>query len=155
MKLIISNYIDLSAIKQYKHIIKFTKILFYHNFNNMISEKELVDFIELSQEKTKIVNVIYKFAVMVENLDSAKNFMQLISKYSNEYSLIGIIMGEIGLYSRVFGDLFGSKMTYCTLTEPKAPGQIQPKTLVNLRNKKLEEFSKNPLEYHDIKNLIV
>ncbi len=59
--------------------------------------------------------------------------------------MIGIVMGKFGKYSRVFGDLFGSLMTYCSLDEPKAPGQLQPTKLVRIRKEfdPIEESKKN------------
>ncbi|EMN99696.1 type I 3-dehydroquinase domain protein [Leptospira interrogans serovar Pomona str. UT364] len=43
-------------------------------------------------------------------------------------------MGPLGIVSRVFPDSFGSIFTYCCLNNPKAPGQVDLESLIQLRN---------------------
>jgi 3-dehydroquinate dehydratase-1 len=45
---------------------------------------------------------------------------------------IGIAMGELGRYTRVVAPLFGSPITYASLTNESAPGQMDIENTKNI-----------------------
>ena len=91
--------------------------------------------------KKKSPNCIYKFAVTPKNISEEELFLNDLKEISNDYLIIGIAMGEIGVYSRLFGDRFGSFATYCCIGKPRAPGQVNIITLKKIR----ENYSDKPL----------
>jgi 3-dehydroquinate dehydratase-1 len=91
--------------------------------------------------KKKSENCIYKFAVTPKNISEEELFLNDLKIISNDFSIIGIAMGEIGVYSRLFGDRFGSFATYSCVGKPRAPGQVNIVTLKKIR----EEYKDKPL----------
>ena len=62
----------------------------------------------LSGFQKKSENCIYKFAVTPKNISEERIILNDLKEISNDYLIIGIAMGEISVYSRLFGDRFGS-----------------------------------------------
>lgn len=129
------NYLDIE-LDQTKSIFdsikncKYTVIYSYHNFSNTISKKEMLDWIS----KKESLNCIYKFAVSPKNISELETFLEDLSVISKHYKVIGIGMGDIGVYSRLFGDRFGSFATYCCIGKPRAPGQVEIFSLKKVRD---------------------
>ena len=136
------NYLDIE-LDQEKSIFdsiqdcRYTVIYSYHDFSNSISREEMLSWIS----KKKSPNCIYKFAVTPKNISEEELFLNDLKEISNDYLIIGIAMGEIGVYSRLFGDRFGSFATYCCIGKPRAPGQVNIITLKKIR----ENYSDKPL----------
>ncbi|KAA1268628.1 type I 3-dehydroquinate dehydratase [Leptospira interrogans] len=115
-----------------------------HKFDGILSEQEIRDWIDkdfyLKSEKYKsILPLIYKFAVFPNSIHELTKFLSSFRIVSNEFRklnilLTGICMGPLGIVSRVFPDSFGSIFTYCCLNNPKAPGQVDLESLIQLRN---------------------
>ncbi|MBE7413148.1 MAG: type I 3-dehydroquinate dehydratase [Leptospiraceae bacterium] len=110
---------------------KFSTILSYHDFYKSISRKKMKSMIMKNCIPRK--KQIFKFAVTPKNIEEVACFLDDTQFLSKEYSLISIAMGELGIVSRIFGDHFGSKFTYCCLSSPKAPGQVSLKAMNNFR----------------------
>lgn len=108
---------------------KYTKIYSLHNFSGSFSLKEMEEAIT----KTNDLKGIYKFAVLPKSMEEGILFLESVKNLSKSFTLIGIWMGELGQFTRIFGDLFGSSFTYGTLGEPKAPGQMQIDYISKLR----------------------
>lgn len=136
------NYLDIE-LDQEKSIFdsiqdcRYTVIYSYHDFSNSISREEMLSWIS----KKKSPNCIYKFAVTPKNISEEELFLNDLKEISNDYLIIGIAMGEIGVYSRLFGDRFGSFATYSCVGKPRAPGQVNIITLKKIR----ENYSDKPL----------
>ena len=58
---------------------------------------------------------------MPHNIEDTLKVFQVLLQVEDT---IGISMGEIGSYTRVIAGLFGSPITYASLNEGSAPGQL-------------------------------
>lgn len=136
------NYLDIeldqeSSIFDSIQDCRYTIIYSYHDFSKSITREEMLHWIS----KKKSQNCIYKFAVTPKNISEEKVFLNDLKMISNDFTIIGIAMGEIGVYSRLFGDRFGSMATYCCVGKPRAPGQVNVITLKKIR----ENYADKPL----------
>ncbi|MBP7284002.1 MAG: type I 3-dehydroquinate dehydratase [Leptospiraceae bacterium] len=137
-----NNYLDIE-LDQEKSIFdsipnsKYTVIYSYHNFSSSITKEEMLNWISKKQKK----NCVYKFAVSPKSISDLDKFLEDLNLISKIYKVIGIAMGEIGVYSRLFGDRFGSLATYCCIGKPRAPGQVNVTTLRKIR----ADYSNKPL----------
>lgn len=137
-----SNFLDME-LDQEKSIFdsiqkcKYTTIYSYHDFTCSIRKEEMLKWIS----KKNSMHCIYKFAVTPSNFKELEIFLEDLSFISKTYTVIGIAMGEIGIYSRIFGDRFGSFATYCCMGKARAPGQINVLTLKKIR----EDYRKKVL----------
>jgi 3-dehydroquinate dehydratase-1 len=136
------NYLDIeldqeSSIFDSIQDCRYTIIYSYHDFSKSITREEMLHWIS----KKKSENCIYKFAVTPKNISEEKVFLNDLKIISNDFTIIGIAMGEIGVYSRLFGDRFGSFATYSCVGKPRAPGQVNIVTLKKIR----EEYKDKPL----------
>lgn len=101
-----------------------TTVISNHDFKGTPSIEEMVrrmgDAVELGGD-------IPKLAVMPKNEDDVLSLLQaslqLKRKYQNN-PLIMIAMGGIGTVSRFSGEIFGSAVTFASLKNASAPGQI-------------------------------
>ncbi len=116
---------------------RYTVIYSYHNFSNTVSKVEMLYWISKKQNP----NCIYKFAVSPRDISQLETFLKDLNTVSKLYRVVGIAMGQIGEYSRVFGDKFGSFATYCCIGKPRAPGQINTLTLKRIR----KDYEHKPL----------
>ncbi|MCG6166271.1 type I 3-dehydroquinate dehydratase [Leptospira sanjuanensis] len=116
-----------------------------HKFDGILSEQELRDwvrkdpYLDGKKKYEGILPLVYKFAVFPNSVSELTDFLTSFRSIANEYKnlnvfLTGICMGPMGVISRVFPDFFGSIFTYCCLTEPKAPGQVDLNSLHRLRS---------------------
>lgn len=128
------NYIDID-LKQKEFFLqlkgnwKYKRIYSLHNFSGSYSYEDMLFQIQQVRDKSGI----YKFAVMPRNFAEGMEFLGSIKKLSKSFQVIGIWMGEIGSFSRVYGDMFGSSFTYATLNDPKAPGQVEVGLILKAR----------------------
>jgi len=67
---------------------------------------------------------ILKLAVTVNSLEDAFEFMIYVKKLSKLSHVIGIGMGEAGKFTRIYGGLFGSCITYAYIDRKVVPGQL-------------------------------
>ncbi|HSM86113.1 MAG TPA: shikimate dehydrogenase [Candidatus Limnocylindrales bacterium] len=100
-------------------------ILSYHDFRGTKKLEETFDRMrQYPADFFKLVstaNSLYDNVVM----------MKFLEKYSHEYSMIGLCMGEQGIISRVLCVRAGSQFTFgaASVGEETAPGQIAARTL--------------------------
>ncbi|MBP9887727.1 MAG: type I 3-dehydroquinate dehydratase [Leptospiraceae bacterium] len=143
-----NNYLDIE-LDQEKSIFdsipdsRYTVIYSYHNFSSSITKQEMLDWISKKQNAI----CIYKFAVSPNSISDLEKFLEDLKSISTQFKVIGIAMGEIGVYSRLFGDRFGSIATYCCTGKPRAPGQVNVSTLLKIR----EDYNDKPLPEIDFK----
>ena len=132
-KEILSNMINISNMKKVNLIFshhnfkttpnyQFAKELILR-FEERIIEEELNEFEILSKS-------IYKVIFTAENFEHNLVPLTLCEEFSKGYKkVISFCMGDLGLISRVFCIKLGSFMTYASLEEKTAPGQINIETL--------------------------
>ncbi len=96
-------------------------IISYHNFEYTPSFDDLQDIVDESLE----IGDIAKVALKPLEIDDTYILLRLIM---NNENLIGISMDELGSYTRVVGPLIGSPITYASIENESAPGQLDVET---------------------------
>lgn len=104
-------------------VIKASKstIVSYHDFKKTPSFRELLDIVAREKE----IGDIAKFAVMPNNNKDTLTVLKVLSEVSNT---IGIAMGDIGKYTRLIAPIFGSPITFASIGNESAPGQLDIQT---------------------------
>lgn len=125
-----ADYVDIELRTEDKYrskIIKASKssIISYHNFKKTPSIHEILEIVKFEQD----LGDFAKFAVMPSNIQDTLKVLEVLSKVDNT---IGIAMGELGRYTRVVAPLFGSPITYASLNNKSAPGQMDIRTTRNI-----------------------
>jgi 3-dehydroquinate dehydratase-1 len=123
--------IELQTDEDYlNRIIKASKstIISYHNFEKTPSAEIIL--MVVNQERK--LGDIAKFAVMPKNISDTLIVLDVLSQVENT---IGISMGEIGRYTRVVAPLFGSPITFASLDNISAPGQLDIRTTKDFLDK--------------------
>lgn len=88
---------------------------------------------------------IVKLAVMPNSMDDVWKLLQASSAFHEQYRdcpLITMAMGQLGVITRICGEMSGSLVSFAALKEVSAPGQLPWKQLRSL----LEEFHR---AYHN------
>lgn len=95
----------------------------YHNFEFTPSDEELEKRLEILAESGADIP---KLAVMPENRMDVLRLMMFTLKASEKFGkpLITMSMGKIGSISRVSGEAFGSAVTFGSIGQESAPGQL-------------------------------
>lgn len=100
----------------------------YHNFTHTPSLEE----VEKIFDKGKTLDIdIIKIATMVNEQKDLETLLCFTIKHKND-NVIVLGMGQKGIPSRIINPVFGSLITYASLNEASAPGQIPLKELVNI-----------------------
>ncbi|MDE6024376.1 MAG: type I 3-dehydroquinate dehydratase [Lachnospiraceae bacterium] len=105
----------------------------YHNFHETPSNGEI---------RNKLIKMqncgadIAKIAVMPNNIHDVFTLMDAAAtvKESGKTPIIAISMGGRGALSRVAGELYGSDVTFASMGESSAPGQLPVTQLKNIMN---------------------
>lgn len=105
-------------------------IISYHNFEETPDIKILENIIN----EAYTIGDIPKIALKPHTLEDTYIIVKLMMKYEN---LIAISMDEIGSYTRIIGPIIGAPITYASIDEKSAPGQLDVKT-TNQMIKKLK-----------------
>ncbi len=113
--------------EQMKKIIKASKstIISYHDFKKTPSIDVLLEVVRRERE----VGDIAKFAVMPLNISDTLVVLNVLSQVQNT---VGIAMGDIGRYTRVIAPLFGSPITFASIDNKSAPGQLDIRSTKNI-----------------------
>jgi 3-dehydroquinate dehydratase-1 len=132
-KNILREIIDLTSQKGVKLIFS------YHNFEKTLTYKEGILLIqnfnekliqELSLEPQIIQDSIYKIIFTAQNFEDNIIPLKLCKELSNSnQKIISFCMGTLGVFSRFACVLSGSFLTYTSLEEETAPGQINIKKM--------------------------
>ncbi|MCR5144344.1 MAG: type I 3-dehydroquinate dehydratase [Lachnospiraceae bacterium] len=80
---------------------------------------------------------IVKLAVMPQSLQDVLDLLQVTYDFSTEYDGIEVAsmsMGKMGVISRLCGEVFGSCITFGTMGDASAPGQINEAELSQILN---------------------
>ncbi len=99
-------------------------IISYHDFKKTPSIDFLLDVVR----REKDLGDIAKFAVMPQTISDTLVVLNVLSQVQNT---VGISMGDIGRFTRVVAPLFGSPITFASLDNKSAPGQID---LISTKN---------------------
>ena len=123
--------IELQTDEDYMNkIIKASKstIISYHNFE----KTPTADFLLKIVNQERKLGDIAKFAVMPKNISDTLIVLNVLSQVE---STIGISMGDMGRYTRVVAPLFGSPITFASIDNISAPGQLDINTTKNFLDK--------------------
>ncbi|MFX1320239.1 MAG: type I 3-dehydroquinate dehydratase [Promethearchaeota archaeon] len=130
---------------------KITLIFSYHDYEKTYSYKEALELILRFEDKLikkLLINAniveksIYKVIFTAQNFEDNLIPIKLCQYFSkNNRKIISFCMGEIGIFSRIICVNYGSFMTYCSLDEKTAPGQIQIEKLREYYNLLFEKSS--------------
>ncbi len=117
-----AEFVDIELLTEEKYrtkVIKASKssIISYHDFEKTPSVEELLDVVRQEKE----LGDIAKFAVMPQSREDTLRVLQVLLQMDDT---IGISMGELGSYTRVIASLFGSPLTFASVDESSAPGQL-------------------------------
>ncbi|MDD1775530.1 MAG: type I 3-dehydroquinate dehydratase [Methanobacterium sp.] len=94
-----------------------SSIVSYHNFKQTPSVEKLLEIIKEEHN----LGDLAKFAVMPVSMGDTLKVLEVLSRVENT---IGISMGDMGSYTRITAALFGSPITFASLDEKSAPGQL-------------------------------
>lgn len=106
-------------------------IMSNHDFKQTPAQDELISRLSLMAERQAD---ICKIAVMPQSpgdvltLLSATNDMKQIT----ERPIVTMSMGQLGMMSRIFGEIFGSAITFGAAEQTSAPGQLPVTELTRL-----------------------
>lgn len=117
-----AEFVDIELQTEEKYRSKVIKksrssIISFHDFEKTPSVEELLEIVKQEKE----LGDLAKFAVMPQNMEDTLKVLQVLLQVEDT---IGISMGELGSYTRVTAGLFGSPLTFASLDEESAPGQL-------------------------------
>ncbi|NVM36327.1 MAG: type I 3-dehydroquinate dehydratase [Candidatus Lokiarchaeota archaeon] len=109
-------------------------IFSYHNFEKTIKFNETITLLqnfnskliqELSLKPEQYQNNVYKVVFTAQTFEDNIIPLRLCKHFSNlPQKLISFCMGPLGIFSRIMCVTVGSFLTYASLEEKTAPGQI-------------------------------
>ncbi|WP_294348270.1 type I 3-dehydroquinate dehydratase [uncultured Clostridium sp.] len=106
-----------------------TVIMSNHDFNKTPEKKEIINRLE----KMILLGAdIAKIALMPKNEEDVLTLLSAtneVKKLHEGYPIIAMSMGGTGLISRISGEVFGSILTFGSIKNASAPGQIPVKEL--------------------------
>jgi len=128
-----ADIIDIELETDLDHMNKVIKaskstIISYHDFKKTPPLDFLLDVVN----REKRLGDIAKFAVMPKNISDTLVVLNVLSRVEKT---VGIAMGDIGRYTRVVAPLFGSPITFASLDNISAPGQLDIQTTKNFLDK--------------------
>jgi 3-dehydroquinate dehydratase-1 len=107
-----------------------SSIVSFHDFDKTPDKDKIIEIVKISKKMGDLA----KFAVMPHSMKDTLTVIEVLSEFKD---VIGISMGKYGKYTRVVGPLFGSPITYATIENKSAPGQLDllttKKIIENLR----------------------
>ena len=103
-------------------------IISYHDFKKTPTADKLLEIVK----KEKELGDIAKFAVMPQKMSDTLIVLDVLSMVDNT---VGISMGKLGSYTRVIAPLFGSPITFASIKNASAPGQLDIQTTNDILSK--------------------
>lgn len=124
-------FTDETAIKDLVQVAKEMNvivILSSHDFNETPSSQTLINTIRYA---VAMGADIPKIAAMPNSDEDVLRLLEVTTLMSNELDqpIITMAMSEKGVISRIFGEIFGSALTFAATENPSAPGQMDVKIL--------------------------
>lgn len=134
----LAEAIDIEYMRKQERVVRLvdlakdkglTSILSNHDFNSTPAREEIVTRLEAMIGMGADVAKIALMPTCPEDVLSLLGASgQVKAKYPDQ-ALICISMGQMGMISRLAGQIFGSDMTFASGIEASAPGQISAKNL--------------------------
>ena len=114
----------ISSVKQMINNTNTKLLLSYHNFEFTPNKEEIVQKIkkalELGADIPKVAYMPHSSEDVLCLLDASISCRKLL-----EAPIVSISMGDLGKISRVYAGQFGSDITFASLKDSTAPGQIK------------------------------
>lgn len=112
-----------NEVVKYAHNNNVKVILSYHDFTSTPSEEEIIQKLDYMNHHDAD---ICKIACMPQNKEDVIHLLNATKQASTviDKPLCTMSMGQLGVTSRMVGELFGSSMTFGCNTNSSAPGQI-------------------------------
>ncbi|HHU18698.1 MAG TPA: type I 3-dehydroquinate dehydratase [Bacilli bacterium] len=103
-------------------------IISNHDFGKTPAQEEMINRLK---EAELIGASIAKLAVMPNNSTDVLSLLSVTNKLKDiiKIPLVTMSMGGFGVMTRLAGEIFGSSMTFGTVGQASAPGQIDHETL--------------------------
>ena len=114
-------------------------VLCNHDFQKTPSQEEIVA--RLRQMQMRQADIC-KIAVMPQDATDVLTLLSATNEMYTHYASVPIVtmsMGQLGMISRVTGQLFGSALTFGSAQQASAPGQLSVQVLRNY----LKTFEQN------------
>ena len=108
-------------------------ILSVHQFNQALTLEEMTTLVD--QMSISYPNAIYKLATMPQSFSDVVDMLELSAKNNGERPLILISMGNLGKVTRVLTDSMKCVLTFASIGQSSAPGQIDLTELKDLLTK--------------------
>ena len=132
--------IELMTGEEVKELISLAKdrqvrvIMSNHDFEKTPSEAELVGRLQAMEAMGAD---IAKIAVMPQDMCDVSRLLQATAEAVQkvEIPIVTMAMGQKGVISRILGEVFGSSITFGTLEQASAPGQLPVQQLAKLLEK--------------------
>ncbi|MFX1452232.1 MAG: type I 3-dehydroquinate dehydratase, partial [Promethearchaeota archaeon] len=111
----------------------------YHNFENTLTFEESIKLIkdfnqkltqDLSLDSTSLEEIVYKIIFTAQSFEDNLIPLKVCKEFLNsKQKVTSFCMGELGIFSRIMCVLTGSFLTYASLEEKTASGQINIKKM--------------------------
>ena len=120
-------------LEKYAHTFGVKVIMSYHDFQKTPSSEEIIE--RLSYMAHMHADIC-KIAVMPTSSQDVLTLLQATNDASHKLScpLITMSMSQLGLISRLCGEVFGSCLTFGCVAKASAPGQISANQLNDFLN---------------------
>jgi 3-dehydroquinate dehydratase type I len=114
--------VDLRLINQLELVEKKSQIIVsYHHFSHTPGYLQLKKILKRMRASRADV---YKFACLAQSEKDLRSLYKLLVNQKSDEKLIVLGMGPIGRTSRIVSPLLGGLLTFASLTEATAPGQL-------------------------------
>jgi 3-dehydroquinate dehydratase-1 len=103
-----------------------------HQFDRTPSQEEIIDRLRRIQN---LGADICKIAVMPQNQSDVFRLLEATAIMHKEYAeqpIVTMSMAKLGVVSRITGEMFGSAITFGTVKQESAPGQIDSEKLYQI-----------------------
>lgn len=106
-------------------------IMSNHDFDQTPDQDEIVKRLRMMVEREAD---ICKMAVMPQTPEDVLTLLQATNKMKQQTDrpIVTMSMGQLGLVSRIFGEIFGSAITFGAAEQISAPGQLPSRQLAEL-----------------------
>lgn len=137
----LAEAIDIEYMREQERVVRLvalakgkglTSILSNHDFNSTPAREEIVTRLEAMIGMGADVAKIALIPTCPEDVLSLLGASSQVKSKHPDQALICISMGQMGMISRLAGQVFGSDMTFASGIEASAPGQISAKNIRKL-----------------------
>ncbi len=125
----------ISTLTQFAHEKGVKVIASNHDFEKTPPKEEIIKRLQKMQS---LEADILKIAVMPQRKEDVQTLLSATREMSSKYAkkpIVTMSMGELGVVSRIEGEIYGSSITFGTAKKASAPGQIPVEELKKLMKK--------------------